>query len=157
MGNETQNKTNIETKIILNSILRGVLAMLILLAVYFLILTQISGWNFASGQFSAFWYFIVSLAFGFGVQVGLYSYLKNVIHHQQGSGKVLAISGTTSTAAMISCCSHYLINLLPILGISGLIVLIAQYQLEIFWFGLVFNLAGIGYMANRVIKFHQKN
>lgn len=145
-----------ETKIIFKSVLKGILAMLILLAVYFGVLTLVSGWDYALGQFFTFWYFIVSLAFGFGVQISLYSYLKNIIHHQQGSGKVLAVSGTTSTAAMISCCSHYLLNLLPILGASGLIVLIAQYQSEIFWFGLAFNLAGIGYMANRVIKFHQK-
>lgn len=130
--------------------------MLILLVIYFGILTLISGWDYTFGQFLIFWYFIVSLAMGFGIQIGLYSYLKNAIHHQQGSGKILAVSGSTSTAAMISCCSHYLLNLLPIIGISGLITLVAQYQIEIFWLGLVFNLAGIGYMVNRVIKFHQK-
>ena len=136
-------------------IIKGMIGATALLAVYFFAVSLISGWPFALTQFAQFWYFIVSLAVGFGVQAGLYSYLKNAIR-QQGPEKILTVSGATSTAAMISCCSHYLLNLLPIIGASGLIALIAQYQIEIFWLGLAFNLAGVGYMANRVIKFHQK-
>ena len=59
----------------------------------------------------------------------------------------------TSTAAMISCCAHYLTNILPVVGAAGAIALVAQYQIELFWFGLASNLAGIAYMGNRVIKF----
>ena len=140
---------------IFKSIIKGMIGATALLAVYFFAVSLISGWPFALTQFAQFWYFIVSLAVGFGVQAGLYSYLKNAIR-QQGPEKILTVSGATSTAAMISCCSHYLLNLLPIIGVSGLIALIAQYQIEIFWLGLAFNLAGVGYMANRVIKFHQK-
>lgn len=33
--------------------------------------------------------------------------LKNIIHKRNASGGVLAVSGTTSTAAMLSCCSHH--------------------------------------------------
>jgi P-type Cu+ transporter len=71
------------------------------------------------------------------------------------SGKVLAVSGTTSTAAMISCCAHYLANILPVIGIAGAVALIAQYQIELFWFGLGCNLAGIAYMGIKVAKFSQ--
>lgn len=139
-------------KIIPESVLKGLLASFILLLFYFAIVTSISGWDFAQNQFSRFWYFIVSLAIGFGVQVGLYSYLKNSVH-QNVSTKVLATSGTTSTAAMISCCSHYLVNILPILGITGVISFIGQYQFQFFWLGLAFNFAGITYMANKVYQF----
>jgi Cu+-exporting ATPase len=69
------------------------------------------------------------------------------------SGKVVAVSGTTSTAAMISCCAHYLTNILPVVGAAGAVALVAQYQIELFWFGLACNLAGILYMGNRVVKF----
>jgi Cu+-exporting ATPase len=69
------------------------------------------------------------------------------------SGKVVAVSGTTSTAAMISCCAHYLTNILPVVGAAGAIALVAQYQIELFWFGLACNVAGIIYMAIRVVKF----
>ena len=124
-----------------------------LLGVYFLILTVVSGWEFTLSQFLDSWYFVVSLAAGFGIQFGLYSYLRNAVHRMDMSGKVVAVSGTTSTAAMISCCAHYLTNILPVVGAAGAIALVAQYQIELFWFGLACNLAGIVYMTTRVVKF----
>ena len=124
-----------------------------LLAVYFGILTLVSSWEFAQSQFGDFWYFIVSLAIGFGVQIALYQYIKRMVHTGQGMGKVVGVSGATSTAAMVSCCAHYLVNLLPILGVTGLVTFAAQYQVKLFWVGIVFNLVGIVYMANRVSKF----
>jgi hypothetical protein len=54
---------------------------------------------------------------------------------------------------MLSCCTHYLVNLLPVLGASGLASLAGQYQVELFWVGLAANLAGIAYMASRVRAF----
>lgn len=138
---------------IAKSIFYGTLASIILLAVYFVVLTLVSGWNFALSQFSQFWYFIMTLALGFGIQIGLYVHLRGLIkngHH--GEGKVLGVTGTTSTAAMISCCTHYLANLLPILGTVGIVTFVAQYQTELFWVGLLFNLGGIFYIANKVIK-----
>ncbi|MDP3947440.1 MAG: hypothetical protein Q8Q41_01970 [bacterium] len=116
-------------------------------------LTLVSGWGFAWDQFSLFWYFIVSLAVGFGIQIGLYIYLRNIIQDGQLGGKVLGVTGTTSTAAMISCCTHYLVNLLPVLGAVGAVTFAVQYQIQLFWVGLLFNLGGIIFMANRVIKF----
>ena len=134
------------------SIRNGFLATLALLVIYVTIVSFVSGWDFAQMQFSKFWYFIITLAVGFGTQVGLYTYLKNAIK-QNASPRVLAVSGTTSTAAMISCCAHYLVNLLPILGAVSFITVISEYQVQLFWVGLAFNFAGIAYMANRIYKF----
>ena len=145
---------NLNLKIIQGSALKGLLGTSLLLVFYFVIVTSISGWNFAQDQFLRFWYFILVLAFGFGIQVGFYSYLKSAVH-QNVSAKVVATSGATSTAAMISCCAHYLANILPILGITGLITLITQYQIQLFWAGLAANLTGILYMANKVFSFVQ--
>ena len=126
---------------------------LALLGVYFAVLTFVSGWSFALEQFSTFWYFVVSLAVGFGIQIALYQYLKRLVHEGLGMGKVVGVSGTTSTAAMISCCAHYLVNLIPVLGVTGVVTFVAQYQVELFWVGIFSNLVGIGYMANRIMKF----
>lgn len=130
----------------------GLLGLLTLLLVYVAIVSLVSGWDFMLTQFSNYWYYLVPLALGFGIQVGLYTYLKNAIK-QKASPQVLAVSGTTSTAAMVSCCAHYLVNLLPILGAVGIITVISQYQVQLFWVGLTFNLAGILYMVSKVIKF----
>jgi len=135
------------------SALMGVIGTFGLLGIYFLILTLVSGWTFALSQFFDFWDFVVSLAIGFGIQIGLYSYLKHAVYRHHASGKVLAVSGTTSTTAMISCCAHYLANILPVVGAAGVITLVGQYQIQLFWFGLASNAAGILYMGSRVIKF----
>ncbi len=137
----------------IKSIFYGALASAILLGVYFTVLTLVSGWDFAQSQFATFWYFIVSLAVGFGIQIGLYNHLKNLIRGKDGGGRVLGVTGTTSTAAMVSCCTHYLANVLPVLGAIGVVTFVAQYQVQLFWVGLAFNLGGIFYMANKINKF----
>lgn len=142
-------------QIFFKSIIKGFIGAAILLAVYFSVVSLISGRAFALSQFGKFWYFIISLAIGFGIQIGLYSYLKNVIHRKNASGGVLAVSGTTSTFAMLSCCAHYLANILPILGVAGFISLIGQYQVELFWVGLAFNIFGIVFISRKVFVFHR--
>ena len=137
--------------------LYGIIASTILLGVYFAVLTLVSGWNFAQSQFADFWYFIISLVVGFGIQIALYQYIKGLVHSGQGMGKVVGVSGTTSTAAMISCCAHYLVNLVPILGVTGLVTFVAQYQVELFWVGLASNVLGIGYMVTRITKFKKSH
>lgn len=144
-------------KILAKAIGYGVLADMLLLGLYFLILTAVSGRAFASAQFAEFWYFVTALSAGFGLQVGLYIYLKNSIHSKKAGGGVVAVSGTTSTVAMISCCAHYLVNILPVLGTSGLLAIVGQYQVELFWVGLAFNLLGVAYILSRVIKFQKAN
>ena len=138
------------------SIRNGVIATISLLIIYVVIVSLVSGFEFMLDQFSQFWYFVITLAIGFGIQVGLYSYLKQAIRNINAAhGKVLAVSGTTSTAAMISCCAHYLVNLLPLLGTVGIITVISQYQVQLFWVGLAFNFAGVLYMLNRVRKYYK--
>ena len=127
----------------------GILAALILLVLYILILSFVSGWSFALIQFKTYWYFILGLVAGFGIQVGLYTYLKEKISASGGAG-VIAVSGTTSAVAMVSCCSHYLVNILPILGVTGLVTLMSQYQIQIFWVGILANLFGISYIGRKV-------
>ena len=89
-----------ETKITV-VITKGFLATFILLGVYFTIVALVSGWSFAESQFRQFWYYVVTLAAGFGIQVGLYSYLKTAVKGGVDS-RVVATTGATSTAAMLS-------------------------------------------------------
>ena len=141
-----------EPGVFIKPIRSGVLASALLLGAYFVILTLVSGWEFARTQFAAYWYFVVALAAGFGVQIGLYSHLRRITRHTDASGKVVTMSGATSTGAMISCCAHYLTNVLPVLGATGVVALVAQYQVELLWVGLAFNLAGMFYVGRKVIE-----
>lgn len=124
----------------------------LLLALYFGVLALVSGWSFTVSQFAEFWYYIVPLAAGFGVQVALFLKLREVVSRAKEAGAVIAASGTTSTAAMISCCAHYLANVAPVLGATGLVAFAAQFQVELFWVGLAFNAAGIGYVGTKLWK-----
>ena len=128
----------------------GLTASVTLLGIYFSVLSLASGWEFAASQFATFWYFVLPLAIGFGLQVGLYVYLRQLATHAHG-GKVVATSGATSTASMISCCAHYLTNILPAIGAAGIVTVVAQYQVELFWLGLAFNGAGLGYIVSKVV------
>ena len=131
------------------------LATFSLLLLYFAIVTLVSGFKFALSQFESYWYFLVSLAIGFGIQVGLYTYLKYLVRKSNAvmKDKTVAVTGTTSTLAMISCCAHYLANIVPILGIAGALTIVSQYQTEIFWVGLAFNLFGIVFICRKILKF----
>lgn len=131
---------------VIKAIAGGALACIAMLGAYFVILTLISGLSFALSQFADFWPYIVALAVGFGGQVGLYLHLKRISEKRHRAHCVLAASGTTSSAAMLACCTHYLTNILPLLGATGLVTFVAQYQIEMFWIGLAFNAAGFAYV-----------
>ncbi|MBK5207838.1 MAG: hypothetical protein JJD98_21385, partial [Polaromonas sp.] len=57
----------------------GVLAFGLLLALYFGVLTLLSGWQFTWEQFLQYWYYIVPLGLGFGLQVALYFQLRQLV------------------------------------------------------------------------------
>lgn len=129
----------------------GILAAAFLIALFFTAVSLISGPSFAFSQFNQFWYYIVALALGFGIQISFYSFLRQNLAGSK-DGKIAAVTGGTSTTAMLSCCAHYLANILPILGISGIASIVAQYQTRIFWVGIAFNLAGIIFIGSRILK-----
>ena len=130
----------------------GLGAFAALLAIYFGVLTLISGWSFTLEEFTRYWYYLVPLAAGFGLQVALFLKLREVVSRARQAGAVIAASGTTSTAAMVSCCAHYLVNAAPVLGATGLVAFAAQFQVELFWVGLAFNAAGIAYVGTKLYK-----
>ena len=127
-------------------------AFALLLGLHFLLVGLVSGRDYALEEFATYWYFLVALAAGFGTQTGLYTYLNRLVANPSAAKKVVAVSGTTSTAAMISCCAHYLTNILPVLGATGLVTIAAQYQVQFFWLGLAFNLAGVAYIVPKVMR-----
>lgn len=129
----------------------GLIAADTLLALFIILVTSISGWATTKSQFGQYWFYLVPLAIGFGIQVGLYVYLREVLKRAM-SKKVMGVTGGTSTAAMISCCAHYLVNILPIISATGVAAFIGQYQVKLFWIGIAFNLFGIVYIVRQVVR-----
>jgi len=131
--------------------LLGALSFAGLLGLYFAALTAVSGWEFTLAQFRDYWGYVVALGAGFGVQVALFARLRQVVR-STGPRALMATTGTTSTAAMVSCCAHYLANVAPVLGATGLVTFAAHYQVELFWVGLAFNAAGIAYIGRNLFN-----
>jgi Cu+-exporting ATPase len=107
-------------------------------------------WTTPIYQFQYRWYFILPLIIGFGIQTGLF----HAIHllSKRGGGGTMAASGSVSATAMLGCCSHNLVTLLPILGASGAAVFLSAYQKQIFLISIAFVIAGVIYMGNKYFK-----
>lgn len=129
----------------------GTAGALAMLASFLSLLPLITSWSFTLEQFGTYWPFIIALAAGFGIQVALFVYLRRLVRGCPAHGKLVAVSGSASAAAMASCCTHYFANVVPILGAARLVALAAQYQLGLLWVGLAFNAAGIVYIGTKAI------
>jgi len=121
-------------------LLGGAASALGLLALFFSLITLISDWGFARTQFSEFWYFILPLSAGFGVQVGLYLRIRDAVRSAASGRK------SASFPSIGDMPGRSTVNILPIIGISGLASFAAQYQIELFWFGLILNFLGVVYL-----------
>jgi hypothetical protein len=124
----------------------GVLAAAAMLAVYLGIVSLAESWQHALGLLREDLLLVVPIIAGFGVQMGLFTRLR--WHAAQGggaaTGRALAgASGGTSTAAMAACCAHHVADVLPVLGLSGAAIFLAEYRIPFMIVGLLSNLAGI--------------
>jgi hypothetical protein len=98
-------------------------------------------------------YFVAAIAVGFGVQAGLYAYVRLVFAHAKAvraSGALAATGTGTSTAAMVACCAHHVVDVLPIIGLSGAAILLNDYRVPIMLAGLAVNAVGIVLMLGVV-------
>ena len=123
----------------------GILAGIGILAFYLSVLTIFQSYGFALYEFKRLWIWLVPLAIGFGTQIGLYASIK----HDATINTGMAASGTISGGSMVVCCSHYLLNIIPLIGITGLTAFssfLMTYQKVFFSIGIVSSITGIALM-----------
>lgn len=135
-------------------IIIGLSASLLLLILYFGILSLAESFSHAIQQFSQMWYWILILVIGFGVQVGLYFYIRESIRLKQMTSPTTAVaaSGGISTGSMIACCLHHLVDVLPLMGLAAATVFLTQYQLWFIFLGILSNFVGIIIMLEIIQK-----
>ena len=126
----------------------GIIASLSVLLLYFLIMILFNPLNMALLQFSSMWYWILLLSLGFGIQVGLFAFIRQQNKINSGT---LIVSGTTSIGSMIACCVHHVSDIAPILGLSVVAIFFSKYQVPFILLGLFSNMIGI-LMMFRIIK-----
>ena len=131
-----------------NAVLYGMLAGLGLLVFYLSVVSAFQGIEFALLNLRSLWYLIFPLAIGFGTQIGLFFSIK---HTAQLTGTV-AGTGTISGGSMVACCSHFLLQMIPLAGVSGLAIFLVKYQAWFLIIGILSNVFGITVMLRHKRK-----
>jgi len=125
-----------------NSVLYGIFAGIGLLFFYLAIVSLFQSIEFAFLNLRNLWYLIFPLTIGFGTQIGLYSSIK----YTAKTTGTIAATGGISAGSMVACCSHFLLGMVPFLGVSGLAVILMEYQSWFLGIGVASNIFGISLM-----------
>jgi len=133
------------------SIALGVLGATALVALYLGIVTLAQGPEHA---FDLLWgdrVFVGLIAAGFGMQIGLFTYLRLLQRALARESVVIAGAGTaTSSVAMVACCAHHLADALPIIGLGGLAVFLVELRTPLILLALFTNALGIGITVRQI-------
>ncbi len=124
-----------------------------LLIIYFGILIWVNSFSHALEQFLEMWYWILTLAIGFGIQLGLYLHIRSNIRRRiRGATAEIAAAGGITTGSMIACCAHHITDVLAIMGLSAAALFLVRYQLPFILLGIFSNLVGITMMLGIIQK-----
>lgn len=132
------------------SIAAGVLAAAALLGVYLGIISLAQGVEHALEQLGTDAVFVGLIAAGFGTQIALFVELRSVDRRHRSAAAVTAAGTGTSAAAMLACCAHHLVDLLPLLGLSAAAVFLNAYQTPLFLVSIGMNVVGVVVIARQL-------
>ena len=124
----------------------GLLGSALLLAFYFIVASLLGGVSFALDNFVKLWYWMIPLVVGFGVQIGMFFYVKGEMH-KKATGTAAASTGASATS-MVACCAHHIADIAPFLGITAIGLFLTKYQSTFLLIGISSNVLGITYMAS---------
>ncbi|MFH0941985.1 MAG: hypothetical protein V1823_03050 [Chloroflexota bacterium] len=129
----------------------GVGAGILLLLVYAGVITLAQGAQHMLEQTARLWYWLAALAAGFGIQAGLFSFIRQALRERQASATAsLAASSGVSAGSMVACCAHHLGDILPLIGVAGLTAFLVNYQTFFIILGVLSNIVGITIMLETI-------
>ena len=132
------------------SMVAGLIGSVALLALYLAIISLAQGVWHAFEQFALDVPFVGLIAAGFGTQIGLFVELRAVDRHHRSSAAVTVAGTGTGAAAMLACCAHHVVDLLPIVGLSAAAVILNAYRTPLFLVGIGMNIIGIVVIARQL-------
>ena len=132
------------------SIVAGLVGSAALLTLYLAIIGLAQGVEHAFEQLALDAGFVVLIAAGFGTQIGLFVELRAVDRRHRVSAAVTAAGTGTSAAAMLACCAHHVVDLLPVVGLSAAAVFLNAYKTPLFLVGIGMNIIGIVVIARQL-------
>jgi len=122
-----------------------------LVALYVGLISLAQGFGHAIDQLRADLPFVLAIAVGFGTQVGLFIELRAIHSRHRASGALTAASAGAGTAAMLACCAHHLVDVLPLLGLSAAAVFLADYRTPLIALSLGMNALGVVVIGRQLI------
>jgi YHS domain-containing protein len=129
------------------AILWGLSGGVALVAVYFLILVFANSTEHALSELRRLWYWMIPLISGFAVQLALFAYARGATRSgTTASSSGVIATGGVSTLSMVACCAHHLTDVLPLIGLAGAALFLADYQTLFLLLGFLSNIVGIVYM-----------
>ncbi len=134
------------------SIAAGVVAAAALLGVYLAIISLAQGVEHAFDQVATDALFVGLIAAGFGIQIALFVELRAVDRRHRAAAAVTVAGTGTSAAAMLACCAHHLVDLLPLVGLSAAAVFLNAYRTPLFLVGIGMNLTGIVVIGRQLAR-----
>jgi hypothetical protein len=132
------------------SAVAGIAGTTSMLVVYVGIITLAQGVDHALEQLATDALFIALLVVGFGTQVALFVELRAVDRQHRTAVAVSAAATGTSATAMLACCAHHLVDLLPLVGLSAASVVLTTYRTPLFVIAIAMNVIGILLIARRL-------
>jgi len=134
----------------IRSVAAGLVGAAALLGVYLGIISLAQGVEHAFAQLATDAIFVGLIAAGFGSQIALFVELRTLDRRHRASAAVTAAGTGTSAAAMLACCAHHLVELLPIIGLSAAAVFLNAYKTPLFLVGIGMNIVGIVVIARQL-------
>ena len=129
----------------------GIAAGVLLLLLYAGIITLAQGAQHMLEQTARLWYWLVALAAGFGIQAGLFSFIRQALMERRASATAsISASGGVSAGSMVACCAHHLSDVLPLIGVAGLAAFLVKYQTFFIFLGVLSNIVGITIMLETI-------
>lgn len=126
----------------------GAAAAVGLAAAYSLIIAlAFRSWSHLVAQWRADAVLLALVATGFGIQVGLYRHVRQVVRGGGGIAAVSAGGTASSTAAMVACCLHHLSDVVPFVGLAGAAAFLTAYKVPVIAVSLGANAIGIALLA----------
>ena len=136
----------------LRSVAAGLTGATALLGLYLGIISLAQGIDHAFEQLATDAIFVGLMAAGFGTQVALFVELRTVDRRHRTAAAVTAAGTGTSAAAMLACCAHHLVDLLPFVGLSAAAVFLNAYKTPLFVVGIGMNLIGIVVISRQLLR-----
>ncbi len=132
----------------------GLLAGMALVGLYAGLVTWAQGFSHARSLMWDDRYWVAAIAAGFGLQAGLFVYVRGLVSvRSRGPAAAATAAGTgTSSVAMVACCAHHVTDALPILGLSGAAIFLNDYRVLLMALGLAVNVGGVALMLRIAMR-----